>query len=56
MPYWNFEYTKVVIYTVVKVGGGTGQGPATEVTLTHLRLNQPPVFSGEFPAKEVRNQ
>jgi len=43
MPYWNFEYTKAVIYTVVKVGGGTGQDPATEVT--HLRLNQPPVFS-----------
>ena len=43
MPYWNFEYTKVVIYTVVKVGGGIGQDPATEVT--HLRLNQPPVFS-----------
>ena len=32
-----------VIYTVVKVGGGIGQDPATEVT--HLRLNQPPVFS-----------
>ena len=31
------------LYTVVKVGGGTGQGPATEVT--HLRLNQPPVFT-----------
>ena len=43
MPYWNFEYTKAVIYTVVKVGGGIGQDPATEVT--HLRLNQPPVFS-----------
>ena len=43
MPYWNFEYTKAVIYTVVKVGGGTGQGPAAEVT--HCRLNQPPVFS-----------
>jgi len=43
MPYWNFGYTKAVIYTVVKVGGGTGQDPATEVT--HLRLNQPPVFS-----------
>ena len=25
-----------------KVGGGKDQGPATEVT--HLRLNQPPVF------------
>ena len=36
-------YTKAVIYTVVKVGGGIGQDPATEVT--HLRLNQPPVFS-----------
>ena len=43
MPYWNFGYTKAVIYTVVKVGGGIGQDPATEVT--HLRLNQPPVFS-----------
>ena len=32
-----------IISTVVKVGGGIGQGPATEVT--HLRLNQPPVFS-----------
>jgi len=42
MPYWNFEYTKAVIYIVVKVGGGIGQDPATEVT--HLRLNQPPVF------------
>ena len=42
MPYWNFEYTKAVIYAVVKVGGGIGQDPATEVT--HLRLNQPPVF------------
>ena len=38
----TFEYTKVVIYTVVKVGGGTGHDPATEVT--HLRLNQPPVY------------
>ena len=42
MPYWNFAYTMTVIYTVVKMGGGTGQGPATEVT--HLRLNQLPVF------------
>ena len=46
MPYWNFEYTKAVIYTVVKVGGGIGQDPATEVT--HLRLNQPPVFSSAY--------
>ena len=22
MPYWNFEYTKLLPYTVVKVGGG----------------------------------
>ena len=44
---WNFEYTKAVIYTVIKMGGGTGQGPATEVT--HLRLNQPPVFSSVDP-------
>ena len=43
MPYWNFEYTKV------KVGGGTGQDPATEVT--HLRLNQPPVFSSAIVGK-----
>jgi len=42
VPYWNFEYTKSVIYTVVKVGGGTGQGPATEVT--HLRLNSTSSF------------
>ena len=42
MPYWNFEYTKAVIYIVVKVGGDIGQDSATEVT--HLRLNQPPVF------------
>ena len=28
--------------TLVKVGSGMGLGPATEVT--HLRLNQPPVF------------
>ena len=28
---------------MVKVGGSLGQGPATEVT--HLGLNQPPVFS-----------
>ena len=60
MPYWNFEYTKVVIYTVVKVGGGTGQGPATEVTLTHLRLNQPPVFPAnslqkKYEINRIRN-
>ena len=36
----------LAIYTVVKVGGGTGQDPATGVT--HLRLNQPPVFSSVF--------
>ena len=30
------------LYIVVKVGGGTDQGSATEVT--HLRLDQPPVF------------
>ena len=40
------EYTKAVIYTAVKVRVGTGQGPATEVT--HLRLNQPPVFSRDI--------
>ena len=32
MPYLNFEYTKAVISTVENVGGGIGQGPATEVT------------------------
>ena len=41
MPFWNFEYTKAVIYTVENVGGGIGQDLATEVT--HLMLNQPPV-------------
>ena len=46
MAYWNFEYTKAVIYTVVKVGGGIGQDPATEVT--HLRLNLPPVCSSDI--------
>ena len=51
MPYWNFEYTKAVIYTVVIVRGGTGQDPATEVT--HLRLNQPPVFSSESPQLQL---
>ena len=40
-------FTKAVIYTVVKMGGGMGQDPATEVT--HLRLNQPPVFSSSVP-------
>ena len=29
IPYWNFE---AVTYTVMKVGGGTDQGPAPEVT------------------------
>ena len=42
MPYWNFEYTKAVIYTVVKVGGGIGQDPATEVT--HLWLKSTSSF------------
>ena len=36
IPYWNFEYT------VVKLRGDMGQGPASE--MTHLGLNQPPVF------------
>ena len=39
---WNFEYTKAAIYTVENVGGN-GQDPTTE--MTHLGLNQPPVFS-----------
>ena len=33
---------KMELYTVVKVGDGIGQGPATDVT--HFRLNQPQVF------------
>ena len=38
MHYWNFEYTKNILYTMVKVEGAVGpQGLATEVT--HLRLN-----------------
>ena len=45
MPYWNFEYTKAVISTVESVGGGIGQDPATKVT--HVGLNQPPVFSSD---------
>ena len=52
MPYWNFEYTKAVIFTVVKVGGGTDQDPATEVT--HLRLNQHPVFSNVVVPMQIR--
>ena len=46
MPYLNFEYTKAVISTVENVGGGIGQGPATEVT--HVGLNQPPFFSSDM--------
>ena len=34
---WERGYTKDV---TLKVGGGVGQGLATDVT--HLRLNQPP--------------
>ena len=41
IPYWNFEYAKAVLHCC-KVGGGMGQGFLTEVT--HLELNQPPVF------------
>ena len=37
MPNWNFEYTKTVFIHCCKVGGGMGQGPATE--MTHLMLN-----------------
>ena len=46
MPSWNFEYTKAVISAVENVGGGIGQDPATEVT--HVGLNQPPVFSSVY--------
>ena len=53
MPYWNYEHTKAVIYTVVKVGGGTGQDLTTEVT--HLRLNQPPVFSSSLSLNYTLN-
>ena len=43
MSYWNFEYTtQDVTLHHGKVGGGMGQGTAFDVT--HLRLNQPPVF------------
>ena len=38
------EYTKAVTYTVENVDGGIGREPTTEVT--HLGLNQPPVYSG----------
>ena len=30
--YLNFGHTKAVTYTVVKVGGGIGQNPSTEIT------------------------
>ena len=39
----TFEYTKAVTRDCVKVGGGLGQGPITE--MTHLRLNHPSVFA-----------
>ena len=38
---------------MVKVGGGTGQGPATE--MTHLRLNQPLVFSSVGYCIQIAN-
>ena len=41
-----FDYTKAVTYTVENVGGGIAQDPATKVT--HLGLNQPPVFSSDI--------
>ena len=48
--YWRIIGTlskqRLQPYTVVKVGGGTGQGSATEVT--YLRLNQPPVSSSDI--------
>lgn len=32
IPSWNIRYTEdVTLYTVIKVGGSMGQGPATEV-------------------------
>jgi len=31
MPYFNFEYTKAITYTVENVVSGIGQDPATEV-------------------------
>ena len=37
MPCWKFEYTSSNS-TLVKVGGGMGQSPATKVI--HLRLSQ----------------
>ena len=44
MP-WNFECMKDV---TLKMGGGMGEGPATEVT--HLQLNQPVKNFGLFQA------
>lgn len=37
---------KGLIHTVENVGGGIGHDPATEVT--HLKLNQLPVFSSVY--------
>ena len=33
--YWNFEYTRLQLYTVVKVGGGVD--PATDAS--HIGIN-----------------
>ena len=45
----NFECTKAVTLHWLKVGDRRyGQGYATEVT--HLRLNQPPIFSNDLHA------
>ena len=49
--WWAFICTlctqpKAVTYTVENVGGGIGQGPATEVT--HPGLNQPPLLAIVF--------
>jgi len=45
MPYWNFEYTKAVIYTAGKCGRWYRPRSCNCNEVTHFGLNQPPVFS-----------
>ena len=44
MSYWNFEYTTQDVTLHHGKVGGSGMGQGTAFDVTHLRLNQPPVF------------
>ena len=44
MSYWNFEYTTQDVTLYHGKVGGSGMGQGTAFDVTHLRLNQPPVF------------